>query len=54
MLSQREVERQYNKLMQDVATSDYYKIDLTNRVNNYVCTSVKCQHITKTQDVDAG
>lgn len=53
-MSQREVQRQYNKLMQDVATSDYYKIDLTNRENCYVCTSKNCMHVTKTKDVDAG
>jgi hypothetical protein len=51
MESQRQVEKKYNKLMQDVATSDYYKMDLTNRINCYVCG---CGHITKTKDVDAG
>lgn len=53
MESQREVERKYNKLMEDVKTNDFYtKIDLSNRVNCYVCT--KCNLITKTIDVDAG
>lgn len=52
MKSQREVERQYNRLLKDVETKDFYKIDLTNRVNCYVCQ--KCRHITKTIDVDAG
>ena len=51
MISQREVERRYNKLLKDVETDDYYKIDLTNRVNCYVCD---CGHITKTKDIDAG
>lgn len=41
----------YNKLMEDVATNDFYKTDLTNRYNNYFC---KCGHITKTKDVDPG
>ena len=52
MNSQREIECNYNKLMNDVKTSDYYKIDLSNRVNCYTCQS--CGHITKTKDVDAG
>ena len=52
MESQREVERQYNKLMQDVATSDYYKHDPSAVINNYVCSS--CEHITKTKNIDAG
>jgi hypothetical protein len=51
MKSQREVEKKYNELMQRVATDEYYKIDLTNRVNCYICS---CGHITKTKDVDAG
>lgn len=52
-MSRREIQRRYEKLMHDVATKDYYtKVDLTNRVNCYVCTS--CDHITKTKDSDAG
>lgn len=51
MISQREIERRYKKLMYDVATSDFYAVDLSNRVNCYVCN---CGHITKTKDVDAG
>ena len=51
MQSQREIERKYNKLLKDVETDDFYKIDLTNRVNCYVCG---CGHITKAKDVDAG
>lgn len=51
MTSQREVEKKYNALINDVQTKDFYKIDLTNRVNCYKC---KCGHITKTKDIDAG
>ena len=51
MKSQREIERKYNKLLKDVETNDFYKIDLNNRVNCYVCG---CGHITKTKDIDAG
>lgn len=49
--SQREIERRYNKLISDVESNDFYKVDLTNRVNCYTCT---CGHITKTKDVDSG
>lgn len=52
MISQREIIRKYNKLMNDVKSSDYYKIDVTNRVNCYTCH--KCGHITKTKDIDPG
>ena len=52
MESQREIERKYNKLLQKVANDDYYKVDLTNRINCYVCQT--CGHVTKTKDVDAG
>lgn len=52
MISQREVERQYSQLTQDVATNDYYKPDPSSVINNYVCPS--CQHITKTKSVDVG
>lgn len=51
MISQREVEKRYSKLLKDVETNDYYKIDLTNRVNCYVC---ECGHVTKTKDIDPG
>lgn len=50
--STREVERKYNKLLKDVATKDFYKVDLSNRVNCYVCQT--CKLITKTIDIDAG
>lgn len=52
MESQRSIERKYEKLQNDVATKDFYKLDLTNRVNCYVCPS--CAHITKTKDIDPG
>ena len=51
MKSQREIKRRFDKLMSDVATNEYYKVDLSNRVNCYVCS---CGHVTKTKDVDAG
>jgi hypothetical protein len=52
MISLRELKKQYNKLLEDVKTEEFYtKIDLSNRLNCYVC---KCGHITKTKDVDAG
>lgn len=54
MESQGEVTRKYHKLLDDVATKDFYKIDLSNRVNCYTCSNPKCGHITKTKDVDAG
>lgn len=52
MESQRSIERKYKKLQNDVATKDFYKVNLTNRVNCYKCK--ECGHITKTKDVDAG
>jgi len=52
MESQGSVKRKYEKLLNDVATQDYYKKDLTNRVNCYVCKT--CGHVTKTKDIDAG
>lgn len=51
MISQREIKRKYTKLMHDVKTKEFYDIDLTNRVNCYVCD---CGHVTKTKDIDAG
>lgn len=51
MISQREIERQYSKLMNDIATKDYYKVDLENRVNVYTCLN---GHRTKTINKDAG
>jgi len=48
----KQIIRRYNKLIEDVATKDFYKIDLTNRVNCYTCSV--CHHITKTKDVDPG
>lgn len=51
MKSQKQIKKEYNDLLKRVATDDYYKIDLANRVNCYVCS---CGHITKTKDIDAG
>jgi len=52
MESKRQVEKKYNSLLKKVEIDDFYKIDLNNRINCYVCT--KCDHITKTKDIDAG
>lgn len=52
MESQREIKRRYSALLIKVLTDDFYKVDLTNRVNCYVCK--KCAYITKTKDVDSG
>lgn len=49
--SERSIRRKYAKLMEDVGTNDFYKTDLTNRVNCYVC---RCGHITKTKDIAPG
>lgn len=48
----KEIETKYSKLLKDVETNDFYKIDLTNRVNCYKCP--ECDIITKTIDIDAG
>jgi hypothetical protein len=52
LMSQRELTRKYNALIKDVETKEFYKIDLTNRVNCYRCQSCGC--ITKTKDIHAG
>ena len=51
MISQRELERRYNKLMYEVKNNDFYKIDLESRLNVYSCS---CGHDTITIDIDAG
>ena len=51
MISQRELERRYNRLMYEVKNNDFYKIDLQNRLNVYSCS---CGHDTITIDIDAG
>jgi hypothetical protein len=51
-MNTNDIKTGYAKLMKAVAEDDFYKIDLTNRVNCYVCQS--CSHITKTKDIDAG
>jgi transcription elongation factor Elf1 len=48
----KDIKKRYNKLLHDVKTKQFYKLDLTNRVNCYVCKH--CGHITKTKDIDAG
>ncbi|MBE99334.1 MAG: hypothetical protein CMP77_05060 [Flavobacterium sp.] len=50
--SQREIERKYKYLLHKVSNDEFYKIDLSNRINCYTCK--QCKHITKTKDVDAG
>lgn len=53
MLSNKEVEKQFNQLLRDVETKEFYtRIDLSNRVNCYTCQ--QCGHITKTIDIHAG
>lgn len=52
MRSVKEVTKEYNKLIKDVKTKQFYtEIDLTNRVNCYTC---EYGHVTKTKDVDSG
>lgn len=52
MISVKKVTSEYNKLIQDVKTNKFYtEVDLTNRINCYICG---CGHITKTKDIDAG
>lgn len=51
MRSVRDVTKAYNLLLEGVKTSEFYKIDLTNRVNCYTCSN---RHITKTIDIHAG
>lgn len=43
----------WQNLLKDVATKDFYKTDLTNRVNYYTCSGEQT-HLTKTKDIDAG
>lgn len=51
-MTKKHIAKLYANLLKDVATKDFYKIDITNRVNCYRCT--QCQRFTKTKDVDAG
>jgi hypothetical protein len=51
-MNTNDIKTGYAKLMKAVAEDDFYKVDLSNRVNCYVCES--CKHITKTKDVDSG
>ena len=45
------IQKKYANLLRDVENNDFYKTDLTNRVNCYQCS---CGHITKTRDIDSG
>jgi len=47
----KEIEHQYLRLQYEVAHNDYYKIDLSNRINVYTCEN---GHATKTICVDPG
>lgn len=49
MIGQKEITRKYNEM---VKTMEKELIDLTNRINCYVCD--KCGYITKTKDIDKG
>lgn len=51
-MTKRQIIKRYENLKMRVATDSFYRVDLTNRVNCYICT--QCNHITKTKDVDAG
>lgn len=51
-MTNNHIEKKYANLLKDIAENDFYKVDLTNRVNCYKCA--KCGHVTKTKDVDAG
>ena len=51
-MTREEITKKYEQLLNDVATQDYYKVDLTNRLNAYVCQL--CGHGTVTKDVSAG
>lgn len=50
-MSKREIERKFKQLLINVEKDDFYKVDLSNRVNCYTC---QYGHITKTIDRDAG
>jgi RNase P subunit RPR2 len=53
MISQRQVQRQYEKLMHEVKTKEFYTdIDLASKINCYTCEN--CGHVTKTKDIDPG
>ena len=51
MKSQRQIKREYEKLLKDVITNDFYKVHLEKQINCYVCN---CGHITKTINIDSG
>ncbi len=51
-MTNKQIALRYAALIKEVATVDFYKVDLTNRVNCYTCDV--CNRITKTIDRDAG
>ncbi len=51
MYTKSHLTKLWQNLLKKVATDDYYKVDLTNRVNYYTCGN---DHVTKTKDIDAG
>ena len=52
-MKQLEIVKQYERLLNDVKTKEYYtRIDITKSINCYVCDT--CGHITKTKDIDPG
>ncbi len=50
-MNEKEITKKYEALLKSVAEDDFYDIDLTDRVNVYVCPK---GHMTKTKEVDAG
>ncbi len=50
-MDKKHIAKKYEALLHQVATNDYYKVDLTNRINVYTCPK---GHITRTKDVDSG
>ena len=51
MNNKKKIEISYNKMLK-VVDRDYRDINLNNRTNCYICK--KCNHITKTKDIDKG
>lgn len=44
----------YEKLLGEVSSKDFYKVDLDNRINTYTCVRKSCGNVIITKDVDAG
>jgi hypothetical protein len=51
-MTKQELKKKYDELLHKVATEDFFKGDLSKRVNCYKCLS--CGHTTKTKDVAIG